>query len=88
MMPVKKIDLAFELHPPHLFDVGISAGGFVGGDGLDLALAEQPPSALISSAAKMWPFKEGSPSTAAGPVRKVMWPSCTACPESCLWLAR
>ena len=47
---------------------------FVGGDGLDLALAEEAARALISSAARMWPFSEGSPSTAAAPVRKVMCP--------------
>ncbi len=37
-----------------------------------LRLPRMPPAALISSAARMWPLSEGSPSTAAGPVRKVM----------------
>src|SRR4029450_11219746 len=37
-------------------------------------LPSKPPWALISSAARMWPFNDGSPSTAAGPVRKVMCP--------------
>ena len=40
-----------------------------------LRLPRIPPCALISSAASMWPLSEGSPSTAAGPVRKVMWPN-------------
>ena len=40
-----------------------------------LRLPRMPPCALISSAARMWPLSEGSPSTAPGPVRKVMWPS-------------
>src|SRR4030095_13342747 len=37
----EQIDLALELHAPKLFDVAVGAGGFVGGDGLDLALAEE-----------------------------------------------
>ena len=37
----KKVDLAFEFHAPQLFDIGVGAGGFVRGDGLDLALAEK-----------------------------------------------
>src|SRR5262249_12676400 len=37
----EQVDLALELHTPQLFDVGVGAGGLVGGDGLDLALAEQ-----------------------------------------------
>ena len=40
-----------------------------------LRLPRMPPLALISSAARMWPLSEGSPSTAAGPVKKVMWPN-------------
>ena len=40
-----------------------------------LRLPRMPPCALISSAARMCPFSEGSPSTAAGPVRNVMWPN-------------
>ena len=38
----EEVDLAFELHAPELFDVGVGAGRLVGGDGLDLALAEEP----------------------------------------------
>jgi len=37
-------------------------------------LPRSPPAALISSAASCWPLNIGSPSTAAGPVKKVMWP--------------
>ena len=37
-------------------------------------LPSRPPWALISSAARMCPLYEGSPSTAAAPVKKVMWP--------------
>jgi hypothetical protein len=33
-----------------------------------------PPAALISSTASCWPLNIGSPSTAAGPVKNVMWP--------------
>src|SRR6266852_321090 len=36
-------------------------------------LPSRPPWALISSAASVCPLKEGSPSTAAAPVKKVMW---------------
>src|SRR5262249_55725873 len=39
-----------------------------------LRLPSKPPCALISSAASVWPFNEGSPSTAAALVRKVMCP--------------
>ena len=39
-----------------------------------LRLPSRPPAALISSAASCWPLNIGSPSTAAGPVKKVMWP--------------
>ncbi len=39
-----------------------------------LRLPRRPPFALISSAARIWPLSEGSPSTAAGPVRNVMCP--------------
>src|SRR6266478_4358502 len=38
-------------------------------------LPRNPPWALISSAAIVWPFSDGSPSTAAALVRKVMWPT-------------
>ncbi len=38
-----------------------------------LRLPSRPPWALISSAARVWPLNEGSPSTAAGPVKNVMW---------------
>src|SRR2546427_4559272 len=37
-------------------------------------LPRRPPAALISSAASSWPLYMGSPSTAAGPVKNVMWP--------------
>src|SRR5262249_61291428 len=37
----EQVDVALELHAPKLFDVGVGAGRLVGGDGLDLALAEQ-----------------------------------------------
>src|SRR5215467_10884709 len=37
-------------------------------------LPSSPPVALISSAASCWPLNIGSPSTAAGPVKKVIWP--------------
>src|SRR4029077_2948563 len=37
----EEVDLALELHAPKLFDVGVRASGLVGGDGLDLALAEK-----------------------------------------------
>src|SRR5262245_64858001 len=37
-------------------------------------LPSSPPVALISSAANCWPLNIGSPSTAAGPVKKVIWP--------------
>src|SRR5438309_5302949 len=37
-------------------------------------LPRRPPAALISSAARSWPLYMGSPSTAAGPVKNVMWP--------------
>src|SRR5262249_21360938 len=37
----EEVDLAFELHAPKLFDVAVGAGGLVGGDGLDLALAQE-----------------------------------------------
>src|SRR5207249_3532791 len=37
-------------------------------------LPRSPPAALISSAASCWPLNIGSPSTAAGPVKKVIWP--------------
>ena len=37
----EEVDLALELHAPKLFDVGVGAGGLVGGDGLDLALARE-----------------------------------------------
>ena len=37
-------------------------------------LPSRPPAALISSAASSWPLYMGSPSTAAGPVKNVMWP--------------
>jgi hypothetical protein len=37
-------------------------------------LPRSPPVALISSAASCWPLNIGSPSTAAGPVKKVIWP--------------
>src|ERR1700687_539631 len=37
-------------------------------------LRRRPPRALISSAARICPLYEGSPSTAAAPVKKVMWP--------------
>src|SRR5262245_3422959 len=39
-----------------------------------LRLPRKPPCALISSAASVCPFSDGSPSTAAGPVRNVMCP--------------
>ena len=35
-------------------------------------LPSRPPWALISSAARRWPLYDGSPSTAAGPVKNVM----------------
>src|SRR5437667_221447 len=38
-------------------------------------LPRSPPWALISSAAIVWPFSDGSPSTAAALVRKVIWPT-------------
>src|SRR6266699_1711535 len=38
-------------------------------------LPRNPPWALISSAAIVWPFSDGSPSTAAALVRKVIWPT-------------
>ena len=37
-----------------------------------LRLPKSPPLALISSAARVCPLNDGSPSTAAGPVKKVM----------------
>ena len=37
----EQVDLAFELHAPELFDIGVGTGCFVRGDGLDLALAEE-----------------------------------------------
>src|SRR5262249_25122928 len=37
----EQVDLALELHAPKLFDIGVGSGGLVGGDRLDLALAEQ-----------------------------------------------
>src|SRR6266581_3120186 len=37
-------------------------------------LPRSPPAALISSAASCWPLNIGSPSTAPGPVKNVMWP--------------
>ena len=37
----EQIDLALELHAAKLFDIGVGAGGFVGGDRLDLALAQK-----------------------------------------------
>src|SRR5947209_3415541 len=40
-----------------------------------LRLPRSPPRALISSAARVWPLIDGSPSTAAALVRKVMWPT-------------
>src|SRR5215510_1176625 len=40
-----------------------------------LRLPRKPPCALISSAARMCPLYEGSPSTAAGPVKNVMCPN-------------
>ena len=40
-----------------------------------LRLPRRPPWALISSAAIVWPLSDGSPSTAAALVRKVMWPT-------------
>src|SRR6266567_554738 len=40
-----------------------------------LRLPKNPPWALISSAAIVWPFSDGSPNTAAALVRKVMWPT-------------
>src|SRR5215510_10711009 len=39
-----------------------------------LRLPSNPPFALISSAASIWPFNDGSPSTAAALVRNVMCP--------------
>ena len=41
MMPVNRSIFSGELHAAKLFDVGVGAGGFVGRDGLDLALAEE-----------------------------------------------
>jgi hypothetical protein len=38
----EEVDLAVELHAPEFFDVGVGPGGLVCGDGLDLALAEEP----------------------------------------------
>src|ERR1700687_1593896 len=40
-----------------------------------LRLPSSPPLALISSAARVWPLIDGSPSTAAALVRNVMWPT-------------
>src|SRR5712691_5749436 len=40
-----------------------------------LRLPRRPPWALISSAAIVWPLSDGSPSTAAALVTKVMWPT-------------
>src|SRR5262249_36601797 len=40
-----------------------------------LRLPRRPPLALISSTAMVRPLREGSPSTAAALVRKVMWPT-------------
>src|SRR5262249_24782968 len=37
----EEIELALEVHGPKLFDIGVGAGGLVGGNSLDLALAEQ-----------------------------------------------
>jgi hypothetical protein len=71
----EQVDLGVEFHPPQLFDIGVGAGSLVRGDRLDLALAEEPPWALISSAAIMWPLSDGSPSTAVALVRKVMRPT-------------
>ena len=85
----EQVDLAFELHPPQFFDVGVGAGGFVGGDGLDLALAQESALGIdllgrhgVALQRRITEHRGGAGEE--GHVAGLV----TACPGSCLWPAR